>query len=61
METQRIPTSVYAEMTPNPAVMKFVADRTLVPQSHQLEFRTKAEAMTCSMHVPLDLCPGHGL
>ena len=48
METQRIPTSVYAEMTPNPAVMKFVADRTLVPQSHQLEFRTKAEAMTCS-------------
>ncbi len=48
METQRIPTSVYAEMTPNPAVMKFVADRTLVPRSHQLEFRTKAEAMTCS-------------
>ena len=48
METQRIPTSVYAEMTPNPAVMKFVADRTLVPHSHQLEFRTKAEAMTCS-------------
>ena len=48
METQRIPTSVYAEMTPNPAVMKFVADRTLVPHSYQLEFRTKAEAMTCS-------------
>ena len=48
METQRIPTSVYAEMTPNPAVMKFVADRTLVPHSHQLAFRTKAEAMTCS-------------
>ena len=48
METQRIPTSVYAEMTPNPAVMKFVADRTLVPHSNQLEFRTKAEAMTCS-------------
>ena len=48
METQRIPTSVYAEMTPNPAVMKFVADRTLVPHSHQLEFRSKAEAMTCS-------------
>ena len=48
METQRIPTSVYAEMTPNPAVMKFVADRDLVPLGHQLEFRSKSEAMLCS-------------
>ena len=48
METQRIPTSVYAEMTPNPAVMKFVADRELVPLGHQLEFRSKSEAMLCS-------------
>ena len=48
METSRIPTSVYAEMTPNPAVMKFVADRALAPVDHQLEFRSKAEAMLCS-------------
>lgn len=48
METSRIPTSVYAEMTPNPAVMKFVADRALAPGDHQLEFRSKAEAMLCS-------------
>ena len=48
METSRIPTSVYAEMTPNPAVMKFVADRALAPGAHQLEFRSKAEAMLCS-------------
>ncbi|MDA1336708.1 MAG: NifU family protein [Bacteroidetes bacterium] len=43
-----IPTSVYAEMTPNPAVMKFVADRHLIADSHQVEFRTKAEAALCS-------------
>ena len=48
METSRIPTSVYAEMTPNPAVMKFVADRALAPGDYQLEFRSKAEAMLCS-------------
>ena len=46
--TSRIPTSVYAEMTPNPAVMKFVADRKLVPGQEQLEFRSKAEAVLCS-------------
>tara|TARA_B100001564_G_scaffold310944_1_gene282932 strand:+ start:1764 stop:2429 length:666 start_codon:yes stop_codon:yes gene_type:complete len=48
MEPPRIPTSVYAEMTPNPAVMKFVADRNLVPGDLQLEFRNKGEAMLCS-------------
>ena len=48
METPRIPTSVYAEMTPNPAVMKFVADRDLLPGDLQLEFRNKGEAMLCS-------------
>jgi len=48
MDTPRIPTNVYAEMTPNPAVMKFVADRILVPGGEQLEFRSKSEAMLCS-------------
>ena len=48
MEQPRIPTSVYAEMTPNPAVMKFVADRALTPGNEQLEFRSKSEAMLCS-------------
>ena len=33
----RIPVSVYAESTPNPAVMKFVANKPLVPQS--VEFK----------------------
>lgn len=48
MDTPRIPTSVYAEMTPNPAVMKFVADRNLIQGDMQLEFRSKAEATLCS-------------
>ena len=48
MEPTRIPTSVYAEMTPNPAVMKFVADRNLTTGQEQLEFRSKSEAMLCS-------------
>lgn len=45
METnKRIPTSVYAEMTPNPAAMKFVADRALISGGMQVEYRSKAEA-----------------
>jgi NFU1 iron-sulfur cluster scaffold homolog, mitochondrial len=43
-----IPTSVYAEMTPNPAVMKFVADRELIAEGKQVEFRTAQEAALCS-------------
>lgn len=43
-----IPTSVYAEMTPNPAVMKFVADRPLIENNLQVEFRNKTEASWCS-------------
>jgi NFU1 iron-sulfur cluster scaffold homolog, mitochondrial len=45
METKkRIPTSVYAEMTPNPAAMKFVADRALITGGMQIEYRSKSEA-----------------
>lgn len=43
-----IPTSVYAEMTPNPAVMKFVADRELIEAGKQVEFRSPQEAALCS-------------
>ena len=38
------PVSVYAEMTPNPEVMKFVADRPLIDGSEQAEFISKASA-----------------
>src|SRR6185436_19512052 len=41
---KKIPTSVYAEMTPNPAAMKFVADRPLITGGLQVEYRNKAEA-----------------
>ena len=36
------PVSVYAEMTPNPEVMKFVSDRPLIAGSDQAEFNSKA-------------------
>jgi len=41
---KKIPTSLYAEMTPNPAAMKFVADRALIPGGLQVEYRSKTEA-----------------
>ena len=44
------PTSVYAEMTPNPEVMKFVADRPLIDGTAQAEFASKAE---CAGHSSL--------
>jgi len=45
METsKKIPTSLYAEMTPNPSAMKFVADRALITGGLQVEYRSKAEA-----------------
>ncbi|RPG80232.1 MAG: NifU family protein [Crocinitomicaceae bacterium TMED114] len=44
------PTSVYAEMTPNPEVMKFVADRPLIDGNAQAEFTSKAE---CAGHSSL--------
>lgn len=37
-----VPVTVYAESTPNPAVMKFVANKTLVSQT--IEFKTSDQA-----------------
>jgi len=48
MSTNKIPTNVYAEMTPNPTTMKFVADRQLVSDGHQLEFLSPEQAALCS-------------
>ena len=58
IEAQRndkIPVSVYAESTPNPAVMKFVANKPLVPQS--VEFKNIDEAKNAPLaqklfHLP---------
>ncbi len=38
--TKRPPVSVYAEMTPNPATMRFVSSRLLIQDGRLLEFRT---------------------
>ncbi|MFN0031453.1 MAG: NifU family protein [Flavobacteriales bacterium] len=45
---KRIPTTLYAEITPNPAAMKFVADRALINGGMQVEYRNKAEAKNSS-------------
>jgi Fe-S cluster biogenesis protein NfuA len=43
MQTKKIPVSVYAESTPNPAVMKFVANKMLVEEG-AYEFKNIEEA-----------------
>ncbi len=43
METKKIPVSVYAESTPNPGVMKFVANKMLVDDG-AYEFKNIEEA-----------------
>lgn len=47
----KIPVSVYAESTPNPSVMKFVANKPLVTQS--VEFKNIDEAISAPMAVKL--------
>ncbi|MCI5058122.1 MAG: NifU family protein [Flavobacteriales bacterium] len=43
MEMKAAPISVYAEMTPNPATMKFVANKLLVEEGKVLEFTDPSE------------------
>lgn len=43
MEKKKIPTEVYAEMTPNPATMKFVVDRLLIDGGEQVEYTSAAQ------------------
>ncbi len=44
MEKQKIPTSVYAEVTPNPKTIKFVANRAIMPFTDAVEFKSAPEA-----------------
>lgn len=46
----KIPTQVYAEMTPNPATMKFVSDRELVEDGKHLDISNQIDA---KKHSPL--------
>ena len=52
MDTPKI-FSIYAEMTPNPMAMKFVADRMLLPEGVQLEFLKKEEANSSPVAIKL--------
>ena len=45
---ERVPVSVYAEMTPNPAVMKFVANKRLI-EFDSVEIKNIEEAANCEM------------
>ncbi|NNC82074.1 MAG: NifU family protein [Flavobacteriales bacterium] len=38
-----LPTYVYTEMTPNPNSLKFVADRTVIPEGRIAEFETPSD------------------
>ncbi len=44
MSDQTLPYTVYSEMTPNPAVLKFVANKLLVEGNQILEFKNIEEA-----------------
>ncbi len=50
--TPKIPVSVYAEMTPNPAVLKFVANKRLIERDH-IEFKNIEEAKPSPLAVRL--------
>jgi len=52
MESTQIPVSVYAEMTPNPAVLKFVANKPLVDQD-SVEFKNIEEAQPSPLATKL--------
>ncbi|MEO9533500.1 MAG: NifU family protein [Crocinitomicaceae bacterium] len=44
MEQARVPVTLYAEMTPNPLTMKFVANKYLLIDNATVEFTSLAEA-----------------
>lgn len=47
-EATKIPTEVYAEMTPNPSTMKFVTNRLLIEGGKQVEYTSQKETMGSS-------------
>lgn len=52
METQKVPVSVYAEMTPNPGVLKFVANKRLI-EADSVEFKNIEEAQVSPLATRL--------
>lgn len=54
-ETGKLPVTVYAEVTPNPSVMKFVANKRIVPSA--FEFKNIDEAKNSELAKQLFLLP----
>ena len=52
MEIERVPISVYAEMTPNPAVMKFVSNKRMIELEH-VEYHNIEEASNSPLAIKL--------
>lgn len=48
-QTQKTPTAVYAEMTPNPATMKFVANFLLIQDGNTAEYTSKEQTAGSSV------------
>ena len=44
MEEKKVPITLYAEMTPNPLTMKFVANKFMLPHDGSVEFTSSMEA-----------------
>jgi NFU1 iron-sulfur cluster scaffold homolog, mitochondrial len=53
METRKIPTVIYAESTPNPHAMKFVANRMLVDNGATVEYVNRAQAKGSPLAIEL--------
>ncbi|MDP3311745.1 NifU family protein [Lutibacter sp.] len=49
--TQKIPVEVYAEVTPNPSVLKFVANKKIV--DYDFEFKNSASALLAPLAIEL--------
>ncbi len=56
MESKRIPISIYAEVTPNPTVMKFVSNMEINPND-SIEFKNIEEAQIAPLCVKLFAFP----
>ncbi|HEU4716881.1 MAG TPA: NifU family protein [Bacteroidia bacterium] len=53
METKQIPTVIYAESTPNPASMKFVANRMLISEGATAEYLNAGETAKAPLPAKL--------
>ena len=55
--TPKVPIVIYAESTPNPEAMKFVANKWIVPTGASFEYKSAAEALDSTLATDLFLFP----